>query len=166
VIFRESIGVALRRREVLGSWGLPPCGCGSQNSVSPLYQVATSALAEKQPPGSTACAPVPRNCATMATAAAPAPQPPLQPPPQQQPPNDQQVRALAVNALRLKAIGDRIRNHLDGVAALPITEFAHLVYAFARCPLPPHRPPPLATPSFLGFSAAAAPPAPSSPLLD
>ncbi|CAN6222015.1 unnamed protein product [Urochloa humidicola] len=73
----------------------------------------------------------------MVTVAAPAPHPTPPPPPQeQQPPpppsNHQQQRALTVNAIRLKAIGDRIRAHLHGVAALPVAEFAHLVYAFAR----------------------------------
>ncbi|CAN6202415.1 unnamed protein product [Urochloa humidicola] len=66
----------------------------------------------------------------MAAAAAPAPH--LPPPPKEQQPTNQQQRALAVNAIRLKAIGDRIRAHLHGVAALPVAEFAHLVYAFAR----------------------------------
>nr|CAB3469757.1 unnamed protein product [Digitaria exilis] len=70
----------------------------------------------------------------MATAAAPAPQ--LTPPPQaqqQQPSKEQQHKALAVNAIRLKAIGDRIMTHLRGMrGVLPIAEFAHLVYAFAR----------------------------------
>ncbi|XP_062233539.1 E4 SUMO-protein ligase PIAL2 isoform X2 [Phragmites australis] len=69
----------------------------------------------------------------MASAAAPAPRP--APPPtqaQQQQPKDQQQQALAVNALRLKVIGDRIRTHLRGMSVLPAAQFAHLVYAFAR----------------------------------
>ncbi|KAF8698135.1 hypothetical protein HU200_035650 [Digitaria exilis] len=70
----------------------------------------------------------------MATAAAPAPQP--TPPPQaqqQQPSKEQQQKALAANAFRLKAIGDRIMAHLRGMGGvLAIAEFAHLVYAFAR----------------------------------
>ncbi|XP_062228137.1 uncharacterized protein LOC133926299 isoform X2 [Phragmites australis] len=69
----------------------------------------------------------------MANAAAPAPHPP---PPsqaqQQQQPNEQQKKVLAVNAIRLKAIGDRIRTHLRGMGVLPTAEFAHLVYALAR----------------------------------
>ncbi|CAL5046190.1 unnamed protein product [Urochloa decumbens] len=67
-----------------------------------------------------------------AAAAAPHPKPPPQEQQQQLQPINQQQRAMAVNALRLKAIGDRIRAHLHGVATLPIAEFAHLVYAFAR----------------------------------
>nr|CAB3467138.1 unnamed protein product [Digitaria exilis] len=86
----------------------------------------------------------------MATAAAPAPQP--TPPPQaqqQQPSKEQQQKALAANAFRLKAIGDRIMAHLRGMGGvLAIAEFAHLVYAFARWA------PPLAILNFLGFSAA------------
>ncbi|PAN25634.1 hypothetical protein PAHAL_4G314800 [Panicum hallii] len=71
----------------------------------------------------------------MASAASPAPHPtpPLQAqqPPPPQPPTDPQ-RALTMNAVRLKAISDRFRGHLSGTAVLPIAEFAHLIYAFAR----------------------------------
>ncbi|WVZ82387.1 hypothetical protein U9M48_029654 [Paspalum notatum var. saurae] len=69
----------------------------------------------------------------MTTAAAPAPHPtPPLPPEQPQPPKDQQQKALAMNAIRLKAIGDRIMTHMRGMGVLPVFDFAHLVYAFAR----------------------------------
>ncbi|KAJ1258171.1 hypothetical protein BS78_10G054300 [Paspalum vaginatum] len=65
----------------------------------------------------------------MTTAAAPTPHPTPPPEAQQQPSKDQQ---LALNAVRLKAIGDRIRTHMRGMHVLPVVEFAHLIYAFAR----------------------------------
>jgi len=72
----------------------------------------------------------------MATAASPAPPPQAQHPPPQAP---DPKRALAVNAVRLKAIGDRLRDHLNGMFILSVADFVHHAYAFARCASPPHR---------------------------
>jgi E3 SUMO-protein ligase PIAS1 len=73
----------------------------------------------------------------MATAAATAPHPtpptPLQQQQHQQDKDQKQQKALSMNAIRLKAIGDRLKAHLRGMNVPPIAEFAHLVYAFARC---------------------------------
>jgi len=72
----------------------------------------------------------------MANAASPAPHPTPPPPPPQAPTDPK--RALTVNALRLKAIGERLRDHLSGMSILPVGEFVHLTYAFARYASPPH----------------------------
>jgi hypothetical protein len=104
-----------------------------------------------------------QNCLVMTNAAGTAPHPTPPTPLQQQqhqPPKDQQQKALALNAFRLKGIGDRIRFHLKGMSVPPVAELAHLIYAFARCASTP----PLAIPSFLGSALPRAPP-PSSPLV-
>ena len=44
-----------------------------------------------------------------------------------------------MNAVRLKAIGDRLRDHLNGMFILSVADFVHHAYAFARCASPPHR---------------------------
>ncbi|XP_066369969.1 E4 SUMO-protein ligase PIAL2-like [Miscanthus floridulus] len=71
----------------------------------------------------------------MATAAATAPHPTPPTPLQQQQHQqhkEQQQKALSVNAIRLQAIGDRLKAHLRGMNVPPMAEFAHLIYAFAR----------------------------------
>jgi hypothetical protein len=61
-------------------------------------------------------------------APAPAPQPP-----QQQQAKEQLQKAVAMNGLRLQAIGDRIKVHFrGGHNTLPSSDLNHLVYAFAR----------------------------------
>nr|XP_051204675.1 E4 SUMO-protein ligase PIAL2-like isoform X3 [Lolium perenne] len=60
-------------------------------------------------------------------APAPAPQP------QQQQAKEQLQKAVAMNGLRLQAIGDRIKVHFrGGHNTLPSSDLNHLVYAFAR----------------------------------
>ncbi|KAF0901564.1 hypothetical protein E2562_003538 [Oryza meyeriana var. granulata] len=58
---------------------------------------------------------------------------PPTPPSQQQTKEQQQQKAVGMNALRLLAIGDRLRAHFRGGATvLEPADLAHLVYAFAR----------------------------------
>ncbi|XP_006655822.1 E4 SUMO-protein ligase PIAL2-like [Oryza brachyantha] len=65
----------------------------------------------------------------MASASPLPPTPPAQPQGKEQ----QQQKAVAMNALRLLAIGDRLRSHFRGGATvLEPADLAHLVYAFAR----------------------------------
>jgi E3 SUMO-protein ligase PIAS1 len=76
----------------------------------------------------------------MVSAAAPAPHPP---PGSQAPPprhNEAQLKALAINALRLSAVGERLGAHFLGVGILGPHEIAHLVYAFARFASTPYPP--------------------------
>uniref|UniRef100_A0ACD5XW59 Uncharacterized protein n=1 Tax=Avena sativa TaxID=4498 RepID=A0ACD5XW59_AVESA len=52
---------------------------------------------------------------------------------QQQQAKEQLQKAVAMNALRLKAIGDRIKGHFRGGSyTLPPSDLNHLVFAFAR----------------------------------
>ena len=101
-----------------------------------------------------------QNPRVMATAAATAPHPTPPTPLQQQQHQqhkEQQQKALSVNAIRLQAIGGRLKAHLRGMNVPPMAEFAHLIYAFARCASAP----PLAIPSFLGFPPLQRPPSPA-----
>ncbi|CAM0912929.1 unnamed protein product [Alopecurus aequalis] len=64
---------------------------------------------------------------------APSLPPPAPAPSQQQQAKEQLQKAVAMNALRLQAIGDRIKGHFRGVpASLTPGDLNHLVYAFAR----------------------------------
>ena len=72
-------------------------------------------------------------------ALAPSSLPPPAPAPSQQQQNQQHhakeqlQKAVAMNALRLQAIGDRIKGHFrGGPNSLPPSDLNHLVYAFAR----------------------------------
>jgi E3 SUMO-protein ligase PIAS1 len=84
----------------------------------------------------------------------PAPPVPAQQQQQQQHAKEQLQKAVAMNAVRLQAIGDRIKGHFrGGPEALPSDHLNHLVYAFARSArIPP--PPTGIVPRF----AAPAPP--------
>lgn len=55
---------------------------------------------------------------------------------------EQLQQSVALNAIRLQAIGDRLRGHFrGGQSALKSLDFAHLVYAFARSASSPSSPP-------------------------